>query len=1548
MIGYEARARITADVAGFVAAQRQGAQASGTLAAAVQALNTQLQRTNLLSAQAAANLRTFSQASQQAGQRQNQAAGSATTLAQAMNQGAQAYNAAQAGAQQAAMAMAANSAEQNRSTQATTRNTQAQTQNNQTQQMTQRSLTAMGRELARLRNEQERYQALLATGARLNRDQQESYNRISDRLGELTQRFIQLNPQQRQAVTQARELAQASRLATQGIQEQSAAQVRLNQVGALTNTQLQTMGREIAQLTAQRDRLEAAQRQGVVLSQQETQALGALQGRLRELSGIYNRLNVDQMQAVTTARQLAQVNQAVAQSSRAATQAVSEQERAAQGLNGSLWSLRSAVGDASSSMGQLWSVSQRTTQALWENYSAQEMAIAQISRVSQATVSELNDIVSSVRQMSTEIPIAFEELANIAMLGSQVGVANDALGVFTETVALFAATSEVSADETASMMARIMEMTNLNETRGQKSVQNLGSAIAYLGSNALATDREILKTVESIATMTTQVGFSAEATVGLGSAMASLVIRPEIARGASQRVFLQLGEAINTTGSEMETLVNVTGQSQEALSQMADSNFEQYFFTVMEALSGVAQEGGDLIPIIREMGIINTRDAEVVARLAANYGVLETSVRESATAFENGQYLYEESDRIFNNLTARVQLLSNTWSNFLFAAVEAIAPFLTRVVDATTNIIAMADAMGAAPILGWGALLLGVAGAVGLLASGIGMASQGVLAFVGLLNMWTTRSAATTAATTAAAASTRALATSSGLATAAGLAQASAMTAGTVSTTGFAAATAGATAALRAFALAHPVVMIGGLVTALGAAMVSWGAFGSEAERAEGRVMRANQANIQAAGGLKAFSDALQQDTQVWREGQVEMHRHIDALDASTSSYSSAAAEIQRYSAYRTFSAEEMRNADKEAADEARRLATAQEDAARGIATTSGTMDDASSAARGLGSANAEASAGASSLFESNERLADATRETTKAYDENILAVGVVTRDTAAAVVNNQLMESTSWETAGALDAMAAAGIDMGHALTMELQNAGDGADYLRGSAEAMYDGFGRMERGGYHLADALRFVTFGLADYRTESQIAMTDAWEMADTMDAVSLAIENAELSNQQLIPVLSDLAGELGYTTEELMTMDDAALEAAASADVLEEATTGIGLTVGELAEAMGSFIDPLALWTEGLQEMNNGLDEGDAAFTRFIGNGVNNFDQYLQGMYEMRDAQLEWSSNLLELSTTVPPQVIGDLAAMGMEGAGLVADLVDATDEQVDRWVDLWEQGGEQLLTDYAVIWESFRVQAFEGGDAGGLEFVNSLMGQVATGEISMEEAVNQMIDYAEENFENADPTMNFYADNTEAIDELTSTLREVRDAINGAERNGDMDIEPEVVTGPSFWDSIVTAWNTITNWWGSGPTLNAAPQVTSRIPKRKDGGWVQGPGGPRQDKVPMMASPNEFVVKASAARRNADLLQWINGDGDMSSRRSFVNEPGPENYMRSAPPASRVRNMPDYGQTASSGVRRQWGSEKIVMNINNYYPQAEPTSVTTNRALQHVAGLNGVL
>lgn len=45
--------------------------------------------------------------------------------------------------------------------------------------------------------------------------------------------------------------------------------------------------------------------------------------------------------------------------------------------------------------------------------------------------------------------------------------------------------------------------------------------------------------------------------------------------------------------------------------------------------------------------------------------------------------------------------------------------------------------------------------------------------------------------------------------------------------------------------------------------------------------------------------------------------------------------------------------------------------------------------------------------------------------------------------------------------------------------------------------------------------------------------------------------------------------------------------------------------------------------------------------------------------------------------------------------------------------------------------------------------------------------------------------------------------------------------------------------------------------------RADGGWVHGPGGPREDRVPLWASNGEYVVNAASAQRHGPLLEAIN-------------------------------------------------------------------------------------
>lgn len=71
--------------------------------------------------------------------------------------------------------------------------------------------------------------------------------------------------------------------------------------------------------------------------------------------------------------------------------------------------------------------------------------------------------------------------------------------------------------------------------------------------------------------------------------------------------------------------------------------------------------------------------------------------------------------------------------------------------------------------------------------------------------------------------------------------------------------------------------------------------------------------------------------------------------------------------------------------------------------------------------------------------------------------------------------------------------------------------------------------------------------------------------------------------------------------------------------------------------------------------------------------------------------------------------------------------------------------------------------------------------------------------------------------------------------------------------------------------------------------RAAGGWITGPGGPREDRVPAMLSPGEFVVNAAAASQHAQLLEGLNAQrlaagGPVTTR--YAGSFAPTNIMSS--------------------------------------------------------------
>src|SRR5699024_9387475 len=126
-----------------------------------------------------------------------------------------------------------------------------------------------------------------------------------------------------------------------------------------------------------------------------------------------------------------------------------------------------------------------------------------------------------------------------------------------------------------------------------------------------------------------------------------------------------------------------------------------------------------------------------------------------------------------------------------------------------------------------------------------------------------------------------------------------------------------------------------------------------------------------------------------------------------------------------------------------------------------------------------------------------------------------------------------------------------------------------------------------------------------------------------------------------------------------------------------------------------------------------------------------------------------------------EVVAGLAEMGVEGAGLVQDLVNASDEEVDRFVEIWEAGSGDALDQFAVMFSDFISMSKNTGDAAGLGFIYHLMDAVASGDINFRPAVDAMPDYGENKFEESDAGADAQLHSTKAMIGLTNTIRQMR-------------------------------------------------------------------------------------------------------------------------------------------------------------------------------------------
>jgi hypothetical protein len=327
-------------------------------------------------------------------------------------------------------------------------------------------------------------------------------------------------------------------------------------------------------------------------------------------------------------------------------------------------------------------------------------------------------------QLSREIPLTFDKLTDIGSLGAQLGIGAQDITEFTTVVAKFAATTNVVAETAAQEFGRL---GNLLDVPASKFV-NLGSAVAQLGVDSVATEREILSVTSEIAAVGSNAGFSAPYVVGLGTALASLRISPYLARGAVGRILQTITRAAAEGGEAMDKYAQVLGTTSQAATQLFNDNPEQFFTQFIQGLGQASDNGQNLTLTLDDLGIKGSQNTRVVTALANSYQLLGKYTDDAASSFQKGTFLDESFAGTAELTATALDTMIASFKAFVSSVGSTFLPVVKGVADFLNGLFKMLAGFPGM-LTGGVAALIAAVGVLFAYRSAVALGSAALLAF---------------------------------------------------------------------------------------------------------------------------------------------------------------------------------------------------------------------------------------------------------------------------------------------------------------------------------------------------------------------------------------------------------------------------------------------------------------------------------------------------------------------------------------------------------------------------------------------------------------------------------------------------------------------------------------------------------------------------------------------------------------------------------------------------------------------------------------------------
>lgn len=312
-----------------------------------------------------------------------------------------------------------------------------------------------------------------------------------------------------------------------------------------------------------------------------------------------------------------------------------------------------------------------------------ESAWTGVTKTVDGTEEQLNDLRQGILDLSTQIPSTAEEIAGVAENAGQLGIATDNVLSFTKVMIDLGNSTNLSADEASSALAKFANVTKMSASDYDK----LGSTIVALGNNFATTEADIVEMATRLASTGELAGLSQSQILALATSMSSVGIEAEAGGSAMSKLLKQIQVAVETGSSDLKDFAKVAGVSTEEFKKAFEKDAVGALSSFISGLNDTERNGKSAISILDDMGITEVRLSNTILSLANASDVMTSAVELSEKAWKENTALTDEANKRYETTESKLQMLKNEIVKNGIALGDELKPALVDVLEEVKSII---------------------------------------------------------------------------------------------------------------------------------------------------------------------------------------------------------------------------------------------------------------------------------------------------------------------------------------------------------------------------------------------------------------------------------------------------------------------------------------------------------------------------------------------------------------------------------------------------------------------------------------------------------------------------------------------------------------------------------------------------------------------------------------------------------------------------------------------------------------------------------------------